>query len=121
VDGDQVCAVTLQDTRSDAAVVLHAPYFLDATELGEVLELGDIESVTGAESQAQTGELHAPAEAQPLNQQSFSMCFALSHHPGENHVIDCPGDYEFWRNYKADFWPDRNLSWVYPRPQTLEP
>src|SRR5690606_36561502 len=68
-----------------------------------------------------TGELHAPAEAQPLNQQSFSVCFAISHHAGENHVIERPQEYSFWRDYKADFWPDRNLSWVYSQPKTLEP
>jgi hypothetical protein len=121
VDGDVVRAVTLQDTQNGDGVLLRAPYFLDATELGELLELGNIESVIGAESQAQTGELHAPSESQPLNQQSFSMCFAISHHPGENHVIDRPREYSFWRDYKAGFWPDKNLSWVYSAPKTLEP
>src|SRR5690606_33191017 len=120
-NGDSVAAVTLRDTQSGAGVLLRAPYFLDATELGELLELGNIESVIGAESQAQTGEPHAPLEPQPLNQQSFSVCFAVSHHAGENHVIDRPRDYDFWMNYKAGFWPDRNLSWVYCNPKTLEP
>jgi len=120
-DGDRIKAVALLDTKSGDNLVLRAPYFLDATELGEVLELGDVENVIGAESQAQTGEPHASSEAQPLNQQSFSVCFAISHHPGENHVIDRPRDYDFWRDYKADFYPDKNLSWIYPTPHTLEP
>ena len=120
-DGDRIKAVALLDTKSGNNLVLRAPYFLDATELGEVLELGAVESVIGAESQAQTGEPHAPSEAQPLNQQSFSVCFAISHHPGENHVIDRPRDYDFWRDYKAGFYPDKNLSWIYPTPHNLEP
>jgi hypothetical protein len=45
----------------------------------------------GAESQSQTGEPHAvEGEAQPLNQQSITYCFALSHHPGEDHTIARP-------------------------------
>ena len=41
---------------------LHAPYFLDATELGDLLPLAGVEFVTGAEGQAEHGEPHAPAE-----------------------------------------------------------
>ena len=37
--------------------------------------LGQVECVIGAESQAQTGEPHAPDEAQPLNQQAISLLF----------------------------------------------
>jgi hypothetical protein len=118
-DGDRVSSVTLRDARDGEEIVLRAPYFLDATELGELLELANIESVIGAESQAQTGEPHAPAEAQPLNQQSITYCFAMSHHEGENHVIAKPQEYSFWQNYKAGFWPDKNLSWQQTHPITL--
>jgi hypothetical protein len=40
---------------------------------------------------------------------------------GENHVIARPTDYDFWRNYRPDFWPDKLLSWTHPFPPTLEP
>ena len=55
--------------------------------------------MTGAESRKQTGEPHAPAEAQPANIQSFTCCFAMDHLPGEDHTIDKPPDYAFWRDY----------------------
>ncbi|RYG60607.1 FAD-dependent oxidoreductase, partial [bacterium] len=109
--------IALADGKS---VKIKAPYFLDATELGELLELGNIESVIGAESKAQTGEPHALEEADPLDQQAISYCFVLSLHPGENHVIEKPQDYDFWRDYKADFWPDHNLGWGQTHPVTLE-
>jgi hypothetical protein len=119
---DRISSVMLNDLTDNAKVLLHAPYFLDATELGDLLHLGRVEHVMGAESQDQTGEPHAPTgKPQPLNQQSFAMCFAMSHHPGENHVIDRPRDYSFWRNYKPEFWPDKLLSWWYPKPSTLKP
>ena len=118
-DGDFVRAVTLQLQNGDQ-IVVRAPYFLDATELGELLELARVESVIGAESRAQTGEPHALDEANPLDQQAISYCFALSLHRGENHVIEKPRDYDFWRKYKAGFWPDHNLGWNQTHPITLE-
>jgi hypothetical protein len=118
-EGDFVRGVTLQNNFGEQ-VEISAPYFLDATELGDVIELSGTESVIGAESQAQTGEDHALSEADPLDQQAISYCFAMSYHEGENHVIDRPRDYAFWASYKADFWPDRNLSWAQSHPITLE-
>ncbi len=120
--GDRLRAVTLEDSRSGDQVIITAPYILDATELGDLLELANVEHVIGAESQAQTGEMHAVAgEPLPLDQQSISWCFAIDYLPGEDHTIDKPADYDFWRGYQADFWPDKQLSWVYSSPITLEP
>jgi hypothetical protein len=78
------------------------------------------EFVMGAEGQGQTGEPHAPEEPMPMIQQSISHCFAMSHHPGENHVIDRPAMYGFWRDYASNFWPGKNLSWTQTHPITLE-
>ena len=120
-DGDRVEAVTLLDRRSGAETVVTARYVIDATELGDVLALGDVEHVIGAESQAETGELHAlEGDSQPLDQQALSWCFALDHLPGEDHTIDKPEDYDFWRTYQADFWPGPMLSWRTINPITLE-
>lgn len=118
-DGDRVTNVTLQN-REGERLEVQAPYFVDATELGDLLELAGVEHVMGAESQAQTGEPHAPTEAQPLNQQSVSYCFAVSHHAGENHTIDKPAEYGFWQSYRSTFWPDKNLSWTVTHPVTME-
>ena len=120
-DGDRVLAVTLQDTQSSEQLVVSAPYILDATELGDLLELADVEFIIGAESQAQTDEMHAVAsEPQPLDQQAISWCFAIDHLPGEDHTIDKPADYDFWREYQADFWPGKQLGWRDVHPITLE-
>ena len=120
-DGDRVLAVTLQDTRTGDQVVVSAPYILDATELGDLLELAEVEFVIGAESQAQTGEMHAvEGEPQPLDQQAISWCFAIDHLEGEDHTIDKPEDYDFWNAYQADFWPGKQLNWQDVSPITLE-
>jgi hypothetical protein len=116
-DRDRVTSVTVQDRVTGGETVLRARYFLDATELGDLLPLTGAEYVAGAESQAETGEPHAvDGPAQPLNQQAITWCFAMSHHPGEDHTIERPAQYNFWRDYQAPFWPERQLSWSYPNP-----
>ena len=121
-DGDTVRSVTVRHVQSGDETVITAPYILDATELGDLLELAQVEHIMGAESQAQTGEPHAiEGEPDPLDQQAHSWTFVLAYHPDENHVIDKPASYDFWRDYQADFWPAKQLSWTTSDPETLAP
>jgi len=120
-DGDSVHAVTLIDEESTERVTVYASYVLDATELGDLLDLAGVEHVIGAESQDQTGEPHAvEGAARPLDQQAISWCFAMDYLPGEDHTIEKPEDYDFWRSYQADFWPGPQLGWVDVDPFTME-
>src|SRR5205085_595739 len=124
VAGDRVRSVTVRDLRGGQDVVLTAPYFLDATELGDLLPLTRTEYVIGAESQKQTGEPHAPAEAQPGNQQALTYCFAVDHLDGQDHTIAKPAEYDFWRQYVPKLnppWPGKLLSWSMSNPITLQP
>lgn len=124
VNGDTVQSVTVKDTLTGNERVLTGQLFLDATELGDLLPLSGTEYVTGAESQEETGELHAPTgPAQPLNMQSFTFCFALDYFPDENHTIDRPQTYTFWRDYVPEVtptWTGKLFDWAHPTPTTLE-
>ncbi|MFJ5264841.1 FAD-dependent oxidoreductase [Streptomyces sp. NPDC088387] len=121
IDNDVVRAVTVEDLREGTHRTLTARYVLDGTETGELLHLAGVEYVTGAESRAEFDEPHAPDRAQPDNQQGITVTFALSHHAGQDHTIDRPADYEFWRSYRPDFWPGPLLGFEAPDPRTLEP
>ncbi|WP_135551713.1 FAD-dependent oxidoreductase [Paenibacillus cymbidii] len=122
VDGDDIRSVTVRDAGTGLLTTIAAAYFLDATECGDLLPLAGAEYVTGAESFAETGEPHAvQGEPLPQDMQGFTYCFAMDYIPGEDHTIERPERYEFWRQYKADFWPDKLLSWTGVRPHTLEP
>jgi hypothetical protein len=124
VEGSRVRALTLKNLNSGSRHTIHAKYFLDATELGDLLPLTKTEYVTGFESNRQTGEPHAPAEAQPANMQSFTFCFAVDYVAGEDHTIEKPKDYAFWRDYVPMLkpaWPGKLLSWSMSNPQTLAP
>jgi hypothetical protein len=123
IKGDRVLAVTVEDTRTGRARTLTAPYFLDATELGDLLPLTKTEYVTGFESRKDTGEPHAPAAAQPQNHQAFTCCFAIDYLDGEDHTIDKPAEYDFWRKYVPELkpaWPGPLLSWKMSNPITLK-
>jgi hypothetical protein len=132
--GDRVRAVTLRDLDTGRETVVRAAYVLDATELGDLLPLAGAEYVTGAESQAETGEPHAvEGPAEPENVQGFTFCFPMAFDPapGANHVIERPAQYERWRDYTPRIrpgnrpwnapWPTRMFDWTHPHPVTLEP
>jgi hypothetical protein len=120
-EGDRIRAVTLLDELSGEPVVVVAPIVLDATEIGDLLAMSGAEHVTGAESQAETGEPHAlEGEADPLDQQAVTACFAVDYLPGEDHTIERPQDYDFWHGYRASFWPGPQLGWTFVDPATLE-
>ncbi len=116
----RVEAVIFAD-RSGDQVSLSGRYVLDATELGDLLELAGVDHVIGAESHAETGEPHARTDrAEPLDQQAISWCFAMEYQPGQDHTIDRPAQYDHWRTAVSDFWPGPQLSWVDINPVNLK-
>jgi len=123
VQGDQVQSVTCIGP-GDHQIELAAPYVVDATESGDLLPLTGAEYVTGFESQKQTGEPHAPAEPQPSNMQAATWCFPVEYRHGEDHTIDKPEQYDFWKDYTPPMspdWPGKLFSWTYSSPKSLEP
>lgn len=123
-DGDQVKALTAQHLPTGKKLILYAPYFVDATELGDLLPLTGTAYVTGSESQAQTRELHAPETADPNNDQAFTLCFAMDYLAGEDHTIEKPPTYDFWKSFEPKMdppWSGKLLDWHYSNPSTLEP
>lgn len=124
VSGNQVKALEAVNLRSSTKLILSAPYFVDATEMGDLLPMTGTEFVTGAEAKSDTNELHAPEKANPENNQAFTVCFAIDYVPGENHVIEKPKDYDFWKNFTpkmAKPWSGKLLDLSYSNPKTLEP
>lgn len=113
-------SVTLGSPEGLQDVVVHAPYFLDATETGDLLPLTGTDYVIGAESRSQTDEPSAPPTADATNVQAITWCFAYDHVEGD-HTIERPADYDYWRAYQPSFWGAPLLSFVAPHPRTLEP
>ncbi len=122
--GDKITAVTLKNLRDKSKVKITAKYFIDATELGELLPLTGTEFVTGSESKSKTNEPNAKENADATNSQAFSMCYAMSFHAGEDHTIERPENYDFWRDFVpqlSPLWSGKLLSLTGLSPRNLEP
>jgi len=119
-----VKAITVRSLTYGREITLRGTYFVDATELGDLLPLVRAEYVTGSESQKETGEPHARAEADPKNVQAFTVCFAMDFIDDANHTIEKPAEYEFWRTFEPHLrppWPGPALSFTVSHYQTLKP
>lgn len=124
VNDDSIQAVQVKHIPSGDEHELTGAYFLDATEMGDLLPLTGTEYVTGAESREETGELHAPDIPAPDNLQAPTWCFAIDYREGEDHTIEKPDNYDFWRDYVPPMtppWSGKLLSLTYSNPITLEP
>jgi len=119
---DRITAVTFVRPSGEELTV-EADFVLDATDLGDVLDLGGVESLIGAEGQHIFGEHHARTDLRAgvdcdqRDQQAFSWCFALEHRQGENHTIARPSDYDFWRSFVPEMaprWTGPLFSWTVP-------
>lgn len=124
VNGDRVTNVEAVHFYSGNKVILTGNSFIDATECGDLLPLTGTEYVTGTESKQGTGELHAPEKADPMNNQAFTVCFAMDYQPGKDNVQDPPKEYDFWKNYIPEMippWSGRLLDLSYSDPRTLKP
>lgn len=105
VTGDKVDAVTVVNTLTGDTTVLLAKYFVDATELGDLLPMTGTEYVTGAEAQSETNEMHAAKVANPANNQAWTYCLAIEYLDGEDHTIEKPAEYDFWKDYVPALTP----------------
>src|SRR5690606_3173342 len=124
VKDTQIQSVAVKNTQTGLFKNLIGDYYIDATELGDLLPLSGTEYVRGTESKAEYQELHAPQKGDPANNQAFTMCFAIDYVPGEDHTIEQPKEYDFWKNHQPELtppWSGPILSLSYSDPRTLKP
>ncbi|MBU6414477.1 MAG: FAD-dependent oxidoreductase [Planctomycetes bacterium] len=113
--GETIEHVTFTDLRDGTQHQIAARIILDATDLGDLYPLADIEHAIGAECKSVYGELHArDGASDALDQQPISWCFALEHEPGADHRIRKPAAYDFWRTYVPEHIDDENCGWPGP-------
>ncbi len=124
VEGDRVKSVRIRNIDTQEETLVEAPYFIDATELGDLLPMTGTEFVEGFESKEMTGEPSARDEYQPLNQQAISWCFVLERTaPSEANIIEKPARYDHWRDYVPPLdppWPGKFLAFHQCSPMTLK-
>ncbi|MCU0644855.1 MAG: FAD-dependent oxidoreductase [bacterium] len=98
---DKILDITIENLATHEKAIFAAEYFIDATELGDLLPMTGTQYVVGAESSNLTDEPHAHAgKGDPELVQSFTYTFAVEYCPGENHTIPKPDNYEFNRDHQ---------------------
>lgn len=101
VHDDFITSVVLKNC--EGTFECSASYYLDGTDVGELIYLSKTEYRIGAESKAETLEPHAKEVADPDDNQPVTWVAAVSYHEGENHVIEKPAMYDYFRNLKMPY------------------
>ena len=118
-EGNQVTEVTLRELDTGAEYAVRGRFFLDATDCGDLLPLTGTEYRTGAESFLETGEPHAPAQADPQDMQPVTWVAALELDPeGEQWRIPKPPLYDAFAAMGVSYDDNRLLSWYGPDSKT---
>jgi FAD dependent oxidoreductase/S-layer homology domain len=111
----RVTGAVFQDLENGRSFTVHGEIVIEATDLGDLLELGNIESRVGQESRSETGEAILPDEPQPLCQQAFTFC-AVVEKSSSGQPIPAPLGYgvDPWldpQSFPSTFWIKEQTGW----------
>jgi hypothetical protein len=112
----RVQGAVFQDRETGVRFTITGDVVIEATDLGDLLELGNIESRVGQESRSETGEAVLPEEPQPMCQQAFTFCALVERSASVPSPIDAPtGDgTEPWLDpaeFTGTFWVKSEGQW----------
>lgn len=100
-DGTTITSVTVAQPGRQRRLRFRAAFYLDATELGDLLPMLGLPYASGAESRDRTGEPDARADGpDPALVQTFTFPFAVDFRPGQDHTIPRPPGYEHNRDHQ---------------------
>ena len=92
--GDRIDSALAWRFDEHRVVRFRAGFFLDATEMGDLLPLAHIPYIVGAEAKSETGEPDAADKRNPACVQSFTYPFVLEHTAAAGTAMAKPPDYE---------------------------
>lgn len=75
----QVTGVVFQNLQNGSKFTVQGKIIVEATDLGDLLELGNIESRVGQEARSETLEAILPNVARPMCQQAFTYCAVVEY------------------------------------------
>ncbi|MBD2256832.1 FAD-dependent oxidoreductase [Pseudanabaena sp. FACHB-2040] len=90
----RVKGVVFKNSQTGATFTVNAQVTIEATDLGDLLEVGGIESRVGQEARHETGEAILPEDARPQCQQSITFDVLVEHTlPGRGVPVSAPPGY----------------------------
>lgn len=113
----RVTGVECRDRKTGHDFTVRAKIVIEATDFGDLLELGELPSRVGQEARSDTGEAILPEDARPQCQQSFTFNVLVERAATKGVPIGAPSAYgrEPWLNpheFTGDFWLKRSQGWV---------
>ncbi|WP_035987764.1 FAD-dependent oxidoreductase [Leptolyngbya sp. KIOST-1] len=122
-DRPRVQGVVCRDTQTGHTFTVSARVTVEATDLGDLLEVGHIPSRVGQEARHETGEAILPEDARPQCQQSITFDVVVEHTArGKGVPIGKPSGFETegWmglKEFTSTFWtkaqPERWQKWEF--------
>lgn len=97
--GGSIESLTIKRQQDGQCDTILASVFIDATDTGDLIHLSGLPYRIGKESRAEFGEVDAPAQADPLDQQPITQVMALRRHARPGPVGPEPEDYSSWRHH----------------------
>ncbi|PSN18961.1 hypothetical protein C7271_09785 [filamentous cyanobacterium CCP5] len=113
----RITGVQFVDTETGARFSVTGKVVIEATDLGDLLEVGNIESRVGQEARSDTGEAILPAEPRPQCQQSITFDVVIERtEVGQGKPIGKPPGYGQapWINiheFTGRFWIQNSHGW----------
>lgn len=113
----KVTGVVCRDTQRGHTFTINAKVTVEATDLGDLLEVGNILSRVGQEARQETGEAILPEDARPQCQQSITWDAVVEYAKlGQGTLIGAPEGYgqASWLNIKeftSHFWTKNSKNW----------
>jgi hypothetical protein len=113
----QVVGVVFCDLETGIQFTVKGDVIIEATDLGDLLELGQIESRVGQESRSETGEAVLPEEPKPMCQQAFTVCAVVEKVASGNTIpVKAPSGYGMdpWldpKTFPSTFWVKSQGQW----------
>ncbi len=107
----RIGTVEFHDRQRSVRFQVRGAMVIEATDLGDLLELGSIESRVGQEGRAETGEAVLPGEAHPECQQAFTFGIVVEQAvPTPQERLPAPAGYDEEPWLRAEEFP--HVFWV---------
>ena len=106
----RVTGVVFRDVQQGGSFTVAGQIVIEATDLGDLLELGNIQSRVGQETRGETGEQKLPEQARPLCQQTITFGIMVERTaPTSTLSFNPPDGYdlESWlqsKDFTSTFW-----------------
>lgn len=110
VKDDVITQVTIQNTESHQHLHVQAAYYIDATDIGELLPVTNTEYTTGRESKQTTNECHALETEDKEDLQPVTHIVAMKWEPSNTKPIEKPIYYDYFKSMITPYSKEPVLS-----------